>query len=625
MWKENTIEILWAKKWLSLFLATVVFGSVTSASVLRKGPYLIYTGTSSEMQLLWQLDTTQVCTLEWGWDVSYSGGIVLTSEYGSDHQHMYVITGLVEGTRYYYRITDELSNTYTGDFVTSPSPSSSCVKFLVYGDTRTNPGGHDSVCAQIVNTYTTAPGYQTMLLHTGDWTSSDSELDWANEYFPASSMNARRVQSDVAINGCAGNHEGAGIGFRKYWPYPYVTETGFYRSFDYGPCHFAVLDQNVPYSPGSAQYDWLVSDLASSTAAWKFLIFHEPGYSAGGHSNNISVQSYIQPLCLTYGVDMVFCGHNHYYCHCDVQGVKHITTGGGGAPLYPPNSYYPYVVTAAAVNHFCEVDVNDYKLHFLARGVNGSVVDEFTIYHQIPADFNDDGGVDASDLLWLTGRWLNSACEQANNWCDGADMDRLGSADMRDYAIFARYWQEKLPIEIDVRISSPWDDVEELNATGRMYLYSSDLELVNDTAHGGDQTIGLRFQNVGIEQGAVISKAYVQFTVDESGGVNPCSLLIRAEASDDAASFTIFPYDLSNRATTAASALWSPSDWNIVGAAGSEQRTCDISAVVQEVIDRPAWSTGNSLVIIISGTGRRTAQAYEDFAGGAALLHIKVQ
>ena len=618
---KNTIEILRVRKWLSLFLAGVAFGSVASAAVLRKGPYLIYTGTSTEMQVLWQLDTTQVCTLEWGQDVSYSGGIVPTSEYGGDHQHMCVITGLVEATRYYYRITDELSNTYTGDFVTAPSPLSSRVKFLLYGDTRTNPSSHDSVCAQIVNTYTADQGYKTMLLHTGDWTSGDSELDWADEYFPASSTNARRVQSDVAINGCRGNHEGAGIGFQKYWPYPYVTETGFYWSFDYGPCHFAVLDQDVSYSPGSAQYDWLVSDLSSSTAAWKFLLFHKPGYSAGGHSNNTSVQSYIQPLCLTYDVDMAFCGHNHYYCHSDVQGVKHITAGGGGAPLSLPNSYSPYVVTAAIANHFCEVDVNDYQLHFVARKVDGSVVDEFTIYHQVPADFNDDKRVDASDLSWLAGRWLNNGCEQANNWCDGADMDRLGSVDMRDYAIFARYWQEKIPIEMEARISSGLDDVEELNATGHMSLDSSDLELVNDTEHGGDQTIGLRFENIGIEKGAVISKAYVQFTIDESG-VNPCSLVIRAEASDDAAPFTILDYDLSNRATTVASALWSPSVWFFVGATGPEQRTCDISAVVREVIDRPGWSTGNSLVIIISGTGRRTAEAYEDFADRAALLHI---
>jgi hypothetical protein len=426
----------------------------------------------------------------------------------------------------------------------------------------------------------------------------------------------------VAINGCKGNHEEPVVAFDKYWPYPYVTANDFYWSFDYGPCHFTVVDQYILYGPFSAQYDWLVSDLSSSTSPWKFLIFHEPGYSAGGHSNDISVQLYLQPLCVEYGVDMVFCGHNHYYCHCDVQGVKHITTGGGGAGLYLPDSSYPYVVTSAFVHHFCEIDVDDNQLHFVAREVNGSVIDQFTLHHPIPADMDRDDSVDSNDLWWLARRWLNDNCDEANNWCDGADMDALGSVDMRDYALFARYWQKKLPIE--VRISSGWDDVEEMNATGEMYMNSSDLELVNEPPDG-DQTIGLRFQGVNVDQGAQISRAYIQFTVDESGGVNPCSLVIKAEASDDGAPFTNADYNVSSRSTTVASALWDVAAWTIKGAAGPMQRSCDISNIVQEVVDQPGWSAGNSLVIIISGSGRRTAEAYEGVAGAAPLLHIEVR
>lgn len=98
----------------------------------------------------------------------------------------------------------------------------------------------------------------------------------------------------------------------------------------------------MSYTPGSAEYNWLTNDLASTTKPWKILLFHEPGWSAGGsHANNTTVQTYIQPLCKQYGVDLVLNGHNHYYSRAVVDGVQHITTGGGGAPLYAPNPTYP--------------------------------------------------------------------------------------------------------------------------------------------------------------------------------------------------------------------------------------------------------------------------------------------
>jgi hypothetical protein len=428
-----------------LFGILVIPALLCPAAVgLRKGPYLIYSGSATEMQVLWQLDTTQVCTLEWGRDANCSEGTALTNEYGSDHQHSYIIRSLCEGARYHYRVTDGSANTYSGDFVTAPNESSKQVKFLAYGDTRSNPWMHDAVCDRILDTLSRDPGYQTLLLHTGDWTTDDNELNWDLEYFPSYSTHAREVQSRLAIAGCKGNHEEPTVAFAKYWPYPCATGANFYWSFDYGPCHFTVVDQYIPYTPPSQQYEWLVNDLSASTAAWKFLVFHEPGYSAGGHDNNTDVQHYIQPLCELYGIDIVFCGHNHYYAQCDVRGVKHITTGGGGAILYPPDPSYPFVVSAAFAHHFCEVEVVDYRLHFVSREAGGSVLDEFTLYHPIPADFSSDNRVDGGDLLLFAQRWLNDDCLPANNFCDGTDMDRLGNVNMADYAIFAGYWHREI-------------------------------------------------------------------------------------------------------------------------------------------------------------------------------------
>ena len=173
---------------------------------------------------------------------------------------------------------------------------------------------------------------------------------------------------------------------------------------------------------------------------------------------------------------------------------------------------------------------------------------------------------------------------------------------------------------IDIRINSGGDDVEE-NANGSMYTNSSDIELVADGSRG-NQTIGLLFRSLGIPQGATITNAYIQFTVDETS-TESTSLSIRAQDTDNAAVFGTGSYNVSNRSKTSAAVSWNPSSWSSVGAAGSTQRTPEIKNVVQEVVSRQGWSTGSNLAIIITGSGRRTAEAYEGSSAGAALLHVE--
>jgi hypothetical protein len=56
---------------------------------------------------------------------------------------------------------------------------------------------------------------------------------------------------------------------------------------------------------------------------------------------------------------------------------------------------------------------------------------------------------------------------------------------------------------------------------------------------------------------------------------------------------------------------------------GPDQQTPDLSAVIQELVNRPGWSSGNALAIIITGTGKRTAEAFNGDADGAPLLHVR--
>jgi hypothetical protein len=153
-----------------------------------------------------------------------------------------------------------------------------------------------------------------------------------------------------------------------------------------------------------------------------------------------------------------------------------------------------------------------------------------------------------------------------------------------------------------------------------MSLTSSDLELVH--IGSGDQTVGIRFVGVNIPQGATIVDAYVQFKVDETGS-QATALTIEAQDTDNAQAFTSSSRNISNRATTGASVAWYPAAWTSVGQTAAAQRTPDISSVIQEVVGRPGWSSGNSLVLIITGSGERVAESYNGDRNGAPLLHVE--
>lgn len=329
------------------------------------------------MKIAWQLDTTLATTLQWGETLDYAGGAVTTTEYGSDHQHAYTLTGLTPGTRYYYRVLSGASAA-TGTFYTAPAASATNLKFFAYGDTRTGTGNHNAIAGRVNAAYLADPAFQTFNLAVGDLVyDGDTEAGWDTEFFDPQYTNIHNLLANISFLSAMGNHEGTGNLFTKYFALPFVA--GRYWSFDYGPAHVAILDQYTPYSAGSTQYNWLVNDLAGSTKTWKFIVVHEPGWTAGGHPNNTTVQTDIQPLAETYGVAIVFGGHTHYYARAMVNGVCHLVVGGGGAPLHVPDPGAPYIVTVSQSYSFAEIVISGNTLTGTAVQSDGTPIETFVL------------------------------------------------------------------------------------------------------------------------------------------------------------------------------------------------------------------------------------------------------
>lgn len=170
---------------------------------------------------------------------------------------------------------------------------------------------------------------------------------------------------------------------------------------------------------------------------------------------------------------------------------------------------------------------------------------------------------------------------------------------------------------LEIIVSASSDDAEESEA-GTMNLLSSDLGLGHETT---DQIVGIRFQNVVVPKGALIKKAYIQFDVEQDVNMNPVDLHIFGEASDNPAAFSATSHNISDRVKTDQFLGWNTLlDWHM----GEQHKTPDLRSVVQAIVGRAGWSSGNAMVFMIQGSGERIANSH-DGMGVPPLLHIEYQ
>jgi len=175
-------------------------------------------------------------------------------------------------------------------------------------------------------------------------------------------------------------------------------------------------------------------------------------------------------------------------------------------------------------------------------------------------------------------------------------------------------------ITLELQIADGNDDAEEF-PNGFMILGSSDIEMVND--NGSNLTSGFRFQNVLLPADATVTSAHLEFFVDEtnSGATN---LNIRGElAASDA--FDNSNASITNRNLSNTTASWQPAAWNDVNVSGDDQRTPDLSAVVQEILNSGNWNEGGAMTFVIDGSGLRTAISYDKSDDQAAKLIINAE
>jgi hypothetical protein len=166
-------------------------------------------------------------------------------------------------------------------------------------------------------------------------------------------------------------------------------------AFGYGHTFFIALDSNI--AADDKQFEWAKSQLEGlDRTRYRHVIafFHHPAFSSGPHgaarieAPTAALRARYMPLFRRHHAAILFSGHEHLFEHWveryeDSDGrhrLDHITTGGGGAPLYlyrgePDLREYLKTNEAQKVSldHIVRpgMDVGDNPYHYLLVQVDG--------------------------------------------------------------------------------------------------------------------------------------------------------------------------------------------------------------------------------------------------------------
>lgn len=249
-------------------------------------------------------------------------------------------------------------------------------ELMVLGDSRSGMGNEDyQKTEEIINDAVayTESNYSELvgIVMTGDYVNRGRDEEEWEEW-----IEANEKAFAYPIYPCIGNHDDED-GDYAGWNYYHTFSALRWWSVDIGELHLVSLDATLndfdvfflyEYVLEMMQYFWCEDDLKAHQDKPTIVIWHSPAYGSytwflKGHGSDSFMRERYVPLCEQYGVEMVMCGHNHWYERATVNGIRHITTGGAGAPLLPVSPLPTDKVEGSQVNisayHWCVVSVGE--------------------------------------------------------------------------------------------------------------------------------------------------------------------------------------------------------------------------------------------------------------------------
>ncbi len=239
----------------------------------------------------------------------------------------------------------------------------------------------------------------------------------------------------------------------------------------------------------------------------------------------------------------------------------------------------------------------------------------------IPGDVNGSGKVDIFDFnLLLT----DFSCTSGT--CLRSDINGSGKVDIFDYNIlltnFGKTTTPPTSGQVTITVSTSTDDVNETDQS----FNSNDTSIrLGGCGSPTRCNAGLRFANVTIPRGATITSAHID-VVSPSDSWIQTDYQFYGEATDNATTFSSTSKPSQRSLTTAFVGHSDNVQWQ-----GNSTYTLDeIKSVIQEIVNRPNWTSGNSLSLIIkstdpSGFGAKLIKSFDSSPTQGAKLVISYQ
>ncbi|MEW6233819.1 MAG: metallophosphoesterase [Candidatus Omnitrophota bacterium] len=352
-----------ALAWMGMFVPA-------AGAELLAGPYLQRPATDG-ITIAWETKEPCVGTVHYG-----IGDLILSStEINPATSHHLRLENLNPSTFYSYRCgwLDQITDLYT--FKTAPPSEAESFRLVLTGDSRSNP----QVCAEIAEQIRQAS--PDLVIHTGDIVSDGLIYEnWKTQFFDP----MKNLLNAFPFLPVLGNHE-KNTGF--YYDYFDLPGNENNWTLDFGNLRLIGLDSDLDGEAAAAMLQWLELELQKGGKKWTAVVFHHPLFSASPTRPVSDLRWTLQPLLQKYNVDLAVTGHDHFYLrtypvgligNLPQKGVRHITTGGGGAPLYS-NGETSYSAFRSHSHHFVILDFDGDKIEGRAIDEKGKSLDAFVI------------------------------------------------------------------------------------------------------------------------------------------------------------------------------------------------------------------------------------------------------
>ncbi len=173
-------------------------------------------------------------------------------------------------------------------------------------------------------------------------------------------------------------------------------------------------------------------------------------------------------------------------------------------------------------------------------------------------------------------------------------------------------------VQTTFQVSHRDDDYKESQSGASTRLASTqDLWVESDQKHA------FRFTNVSIPSGATIIQARLQVYSPSTGVGNALSGTARGQDVGDAPAWTGANFEITNAAKTATVMnVANLPTWT----ADAHNDVADVTAIVQEIVDRGDWASGNALTLYLIATStasHRRTLTYDSQASRAAKLIVR--